>query len=375
MQILAPQRDCCIDNLRNCRLVVYGSGGAFHWFFEIFFLRKGIKPELVVDKRFQNQQNFLGFPASDDITACIPEWSRSQYVILICLGNQELIRAVAKTLFEQGFFTIYSLHDFYEVHTPFKDQFSSKVTLEERGVLAEKIWSRLGDLHSKTLFEKLYRIHSYRQPEWLPRSDPNGQWFPSDLPAKLNYENYICAGVDDDNFRLSRVSMLSPRSCIFIEADKFVYDEFSKGLILHPVLRNTSVFFLAALSNSTSLASFSSANDAHLLHLRGHTTGFGSRLSDQGSTKVATVRLDDIPSVRHPTLISMDIEGNEFNSLLGAERTIKKSRPDLAISVYHQPDDILMVPDYILSLDLPYKIFLRNYTGYVAETILYAFCE
>ena len=46
----------------------------------------------------------------------------------------------------------------------------------------------------------------------------------------------------------------------------------------------------------------------------------------------------------------MDIEGAELPALKGAERSIKRYRPNLAISIYHSLDDFLDIPEYINSL-------------------------
>ena len=65
----------------------------------------------------------------------------------------------------------------------------------------------------------------------------------------------------------------------------------------------------------------------------------------------------------------MDIEGSEFAALKGCAETIRK----LTICVYHKPEDIFEIPEYILSLNPDYKMWLRHYTNLVNETVLY--CE
>jgi hypothetical protein len=71
-------------------------------------------------------------------------------------------------------------------------------------------------------------------------------------------------------------------------------------------------------------------------------------------------------------MITMDIEGVELQALMGAEKTIRRSSPDLGICVYHAANQIWEIPLYINSLGLGYKFYLRNYTSFSQETVLYA---
>lgn len=72
------------------------------------------------------------------------------------------------------------------------------------------------------------------------------------------------------------------------------------------------------------------------------------------------------------TFIKMDIEGAELAALKGAEKTILRSRPTLAICVYHKIDDLVQIPQYIKSLGLGYHFFLRHHSNSLCETVLYA---
>lgn len=69
----------------------------------------------------------------------------------------------------------------------------------------------------------------------------------------------------------------------------------------------------------------------------------------------------------------MDIEGAGESALRGCAETIKKYKPKLAICVYHKPEDIFEITEYILYLNPDYKLWLRHYTNLVNETVLY--CE
>ena len=73
------------------------------------------------------------------------------------------------------------------------------------------------------------------------------------------------------------------------------------------------------------------------------------------------------------TFIKMDIEGAELESLKGAGRIIiREQKPKLAICVYHKKEDIFDIPEYILSLNPKYKLYLRHYTLGEWDTVLYA---
>lgn len=88
-----------------------------------------------------------------------------------------------------------------------------------------------------------------------------------------------------------------------------------------------------------------------------------------------TISIDDLVeknNLRSVDFIKMDIEGSELNALRGGEKTIKRFKPKLAISVYHKPDDFVSIPKYLDSLDLGYKFYLDHHTIHVWETVLYA---
>lgn len=100
-----------------------------------------------------------------------------------------------------------------------------------------------------------------------------------------------------------------------------------------------------------------------------------SRLSEQGADTVS-IELDSIDNILQggeATFIKMDIEGSELKALQGAENTIRTCKPLLAISLYHKPEDLLTIPQYIQSLNNEYAFYLRGHHPEMAsEMVLYA---
>ena len=88
-----------------------------------------------------------------------------------------------------------------------------------------------------------------------------------------------------------------------------------------------------------------------------------------------TLSIDDFVErngIEKVDFIKMDIEGSEPRALRGAERTIRRFKPTLAIAIYHSMDDFVNIPAWIKSLNLPYDYFLGHYTIHAEETIFFA---
>lgn len=89
------------------------------------------------------------------------------------------------------------------------------------------------------------------------------------------------------------------------------------------------------------------------------------------NTTVQVYALDDLADTEIG-LIKMDIEGAEFDALHGAERTIRRDKPQMAICVYHRQGDMLAIMEYLQSLVPEYRFWLRHYGPLGGDTVLYA---
>lgn len=93
--------------------------------------------------------------------------------------------------------------------------------------------------------------------------------------------------------------------------------------------------------------------------------------NDSTGQKVEIVSLDEDIKDR-VTFIKMDIEGCEFKALQGCKNHIINDHPCLAVCLYHKPEDLWQIPLYINSLVDSYDYYIRHYTLYHGETVLYA---
>lgn len=97
-----------------------------------------------------------------------------------------------------------------------------------------------------------------------------------------------------------------------------------------------------------------------------------SKIVDSGDIKIEVDTIDNVLQGDAATFIKMDIEGAELEALKGAEKTIKKFHPKLAISAYHKFEDLFTLPQYIYSLDKNYKFYVRRHSHLTHELVLYA---
>ena len=99
--------------------------------------------------------------------------------------------------------------------------------------------------------------------------------------------------------------------------------------------------------------------------------GLGSAVSSNGGSKVKMVRLDDIVK-DIPTLIKMDVEGAELDTLKGAENLIKTYRPKLMVCIYHKVEDLYTIPNYLKTIVPDYRLSVRQQGCGIFDTVLYA---
>lgn len=96
-----------------------------------------------------------------------------------------------------------------------------------------------------------------------------------------------------------------------------------------------------------------------------------SFISTEGELETEVDSIDHL--IKEPvTFIKMDIEGSEYQAILGAENMITRHKPKLAISVYHKPEDIWQLPLLIYQFNPGYQFYLRHYSFGNNETVLYA---
>ena len=217
------------------------------------------------------------------------------------------------------------------------------------------IFSLLEDKESRDVFNK---IMSYR------------------LTAELSYMESFSVRFHDQYFEdfLGALDACSFVDCGGFDGDtceEFIkrYPNYAKIFLFEPSVKNLELaklrlagerdieFIQLGLSDIPGTLSFD------------ESLGSASSISNSGSTQISVTTLDSYQDKF--SFIKMDLEGWELKALQGSERHIANDQPILAISVYHSIDDFWRIPQYIMSVNNKYKIYLRHYTEGWSETVMY----
>jgi FkbM family methyltransferase len=186
------------------------------------------------------------------------------------------------------------------------------------------------------------------------------QYFEESIIEPQNNEVFVDAGCFDCGNSLSFRKWCDGEyeKIYAFEPDPSNYEK-CKEIIQHEMIEKIELFN-AGLWSKKDVVSFNAQGDG------------GSAVLESGANNVNVVRLDEILRGQRVSFIKMDIEGAELEALKGARDIITAHRPKLAICIYHKPEDILEIPLYLQSLIPDYKFYIRHYSNYTIETVLYA---
>lgn len=101
--------------------------------------------------------------------------------------------------------------------------------------------------------------------------------------------------------------------------------------------------------------------------------GEGASIQEAGTAHIAVVDLDSLMAGETKVdFLKLDVEGAELKALHGATQLISNSRPVLAISLYHRPQDLWELPLFLSSICADYQFYIRQHFSNSFECVVYA---
>lgn len=99
----------------------------------------------------------------------------------------------------------------------------------------------------------------------------------------------------------------------------------------------------------------------------------GSMFSQSdGGVETSVVALDDVIDEKVSVIIA-DIEGYEYDMLLGARRIITEDKPTCAICIYHNAVDFFSIQQLFMEMVPEYRFAVRHCSVTFDETVLFAY--
>ena len=90
-----------------------------------------------------------------------------------------------------------------------------------------------------------------------------------------------------------------------------------------------------------------------------------SYVDEKGTACISVTSIDKVLHGDKAKFIKMDVEGSEYQTLLGASQTLYKWMPKLAICVYHRADDIIKIIDFLNNIhtdEKEYMFFMKHHS-------------
>lgn len=351
--------------LGDKKIVLYGAGDGLITF-SVFVLRVyGLKPQAVLDRKLKSGDIHFGIPAfsPDDYKPSAEE--KDNCVVVVTVGKREYHEEIYNSLYKLGFKNIVLASDIYEYHLLCRPKdlidrgFDYYLDNKTRIMDSFNIFT---DRQSHEIYACVLKTHMRKMVVSIPNQRLEEQYFPKNINFSKGYSRVIDCGayVGDTVKRLNSLFGKIDAIALFepdLKNFRLLTDYLSKNH--YKIARDISVFPCGVYDH-----------EVQLRFLGGNL--INSIISEQGDSIIQCTAIDHALPNFQPTFITMDVEGVEPEALVGAEKTIKENRPDLAICVYHAPNHLWDIPLYLNSLRLGYKFYLRNYTSFVSETVLYA---
>lgn len=366
-EIFRTRRSTNKSNFMNgcSSVMIYGAGNCGK---DVYLLLRSIKISVscFLDQNGSNEATYSGVPVIKATDERITEEQKANALIIIAVFNPHAdTLAIISDLKSLGYNKLITFVELYEMFPKFfgsrfwlssLDYYSCNLDKASEGA---NIWY---DDHSMVLYRSILQFRASGDYSLLPDTQLNDQYFPKDVPGWEKPHRIIdCGAYNGDtlldiNTKYGRIDAIAA-----FEPNIDNYRELCRQCHNPAITLAEEIYlFPCGVWSITQQLRFSSGK------------GEGSNISLDGDTVIQCVSLDEALRNFRPTFIKMDVEGAEYEALTGAKGIISRAHPQLAICLYHKPDDLWKIPLLIKQWDLGYKFYLRlqKYNGF--ELVLYA---
>jgi FkbM family methyltransferase len=351
-------------NYSDSHMILYGAGGIGQETCD-FLSDQGLIIDIFIDANAKPGDCYNGIPIVRPENLNIG-FDKSRLVIITIFNAFVDITAVRGYLKEAGFSKIMTYVEFYSY---FSANFTSKYWLRAKEFYRGKecfvddSYSAFEEKRSRHLYKSILEFRLTDKYNDTMKPDEGLQYFDNSIPGLTKPSVFLdCGAFDGDTLNNLYAHFGKIENIIAFEPDHDNFNKLSAWVKFNREnIADKITLFPCGVWSSTKQLNFLSGMD-----------GGSGVSSNTTNSLIQCISLDEVLVDIRPSFIKMDIEGAEYDALLGAKELIMSNKPILAISIYHKAEHLWMIPLLLKSWGLDYKFYLRCYCYSGFDLILYA---
>ncbi len=315
---------------------IYGAGNVGKDVFSVL-TQRGIPVIAFFDRKAKPDEYWKGFPVLQPDSECVSAKMRKHAFVIIAIHNRDVeIPPIIEKLVMLGYgrtVTLIELYDYFGQEMGNRFWLTPRYYYQSVKSFITSVAGLWADEASKALYTALVQFRLTGNYSFLPKPDMEHQYFPSDLPQSKMPLRFVDCGAFDGDTLASLINMgFDIEATASFEPDQENFQKLVHFVEINREALSNTALWPCGVWSSTRQLRFTSGQ------------GESCNVSSAGDIMVQCVSLDDAIPFFAPNFIKMDIEGAEYDAVLGARQTIVKYKPVLAISLYHCPEHLWQIP-------------------------------
>lgn len=357
-----------IDKLSGRSVFIYGAGNFGRIIYHLL-ISNGVRKEAIagfLDMAAGENNTMFDLPIyrPDDQRRFDQSWTDSEIVISIYSGITDH-SAIRQRLLELGYKHV---RTGYETAISFHRANDSTSRISDSDFLRTNIDNILKGFHfwndeqSLMTYANHFAGYASNDINCFLTEKSHEQYFAPFFRPEKDYKRFIdCGAFDGDTIRVLVDNIGKVEDLFLFEPCGTNFRKLSHYIHKHEshIAERIVLFPCGAWKNTEQLQFNDEAAAA-------------STITQNGSSFIQCVAIDDVLLGACPTFIKMDIEGAELEALKGAASTIRRCKPNLAISVYHSLSHFWEIPELVRQMLPEYHLYLRTYGAAGFESVMYA---
>jgi FkbM family methyltransferase len=348
-------------------LVLYGAGNLGRMAAD-YFRKIGVNIQFVVDVNpFVHRDDIFweGIPivSPEEVSST----DKSSVLLAVCISTLALT-PIFKSLIEQGWDDIipfYDIAEAYRDHHPlsngwFLEKMAQKDIAQIEWVIAR--W-----------FDDISRAHHLQFLAWRSLRE---EWFFSGAPVTLDDRYFIKTVKDILHDHETFLDIGAHHGEVSIRFSIITDGKFNKIFAIEPDDQNRKLLRI-------NFADCFDPDDKNKVHVLNNVIGenecickmydgldYASQVCEFGEKTVNVHTIDKMGIL--PTFIKLHLEGGELSALKGGIQTIRKTRPIIVATTYHNKLGLWEFPQWIMNSLIDYRFYMRLHGWCGTGLVVYA---